>query len=301
MAAWVKPIDIAVRFIAALAITLYLEMKRYLPPGMLLAANCLLVLLLPASAFLSWRVPVGVLAAEALLGGIYFWIRYRRDARAACMRLTRRCEQNPQSPHYRYDQKGGDTPACCASHLLHVLYTTCGLLEEADISYFICDGTLLGAVRHGGLIPWDTDCDIAVLQEHVPRLRKLVWSFIVRGLWVYEHPGCFTIQYGVNGINSLHTDIYLVSRGNTGRLQYDDRTGIDPADVYPRRLYRFHERFLWGPNRAGKILRDLYGEDCLSTAEKKHRRDAPAAGKPTGPKAIIEAPHPPATLNLPLW
>jgi hypothetical protein len=299
MAACVKSADTAVRFIAALAITLHLEVKRYLPPGMVLAANALLVMLLPASALLRWQVPVGILAAEIVLVGGYVGIRYRRDARSVCMRLTRRCEQNPDSRHYRYDQKGWDTPACCASHLLRVLYTTCGLLEEADIPYFICDGTLLGALRHGGLIPWDTDCDIAVMEEDAPRLRQLAWSFIVRGLWVYEHAGCFTIQYGVNGINSLHTDIYLASRGPDGKLRYDDRTGIDPADVYPRQSYRFHGRRLWGPNRGEKILRELYGEDCLRRAEKKHRIGSPADGESTDPAAPAMERSP--ARNAPPW
>ena len=48
----------------------------------------------------------------------------------------------------------------CKKISLNILLDVTKFCDEHDITYFLACGTLLGAIRHKGFIPWDDDVDI---------------------------------------------------------------------------------------------------------------------------------------------
>ena len=56
------------------------------------------------------------------------------------------------------------------ARLLDMARAVSAICEAHQIPFFMISGTMLGAIRHRGFIPWDDDMDFAVPREYYPQL-----------------------------------------------------------------------------------------------------------------------------------
>ena len=69
--------------------------------------------------------------------------------------------------------------------LLDMLEVVMKICDKHGIRYFLDGGSLLGAVRHKGIIPWDDDVDITVLRADYEKLQNVLPK---------ELPSCYFMQ-----------------------------------------------------------------------------------------------------------
>lgn len=112
-----------------------------------------------------------------------------------------------------------------------ILKYVSGFCEEHGIRYYLAYGTLLGAVRHKGFIPWDDDVDLFIPR---PDYMRLLETFV--GSHEYKLLSCFNKKdyvYPFSKVQSIYTKTLLPS----GKV-LDHGLGIDlfPLDGIPDEL-----------------------------------------------------------------
>lgn len=71
-----------------------------------------------------------------------------------------------------YDYVVGSKEQKTFKVLLNILKLWNEFTKECGIEYWACSGTLLGAVRHSGFIPWDNDIDISIMLPDLKKVKK---------------------------------------------------------------------------------------------------------------------------------
>ena len=76
---------------------------------------------------------------------------------------------------------------CCQLKQLSMLEEIDRICQKHHIGYWLDGGTLLGAVRHKGFIPWDDDIDIAMRQEDLQRFIEVAPQELPDTLYLQSH------------------------------------------------------------------------------------------------------------------
>ena len=92
--------------------------------------------------------------------------------------------------------------------ILDVVHKVC---VDNGLKYSLFYGSLLGAVRHGGFIPWDDDIDIIMPREDYDKLLK-IWKSQVSDDYILQDPYSFP---------ALVNNFTKIRKNNTTFLQFD--------------------------------------------------------------------------------
>lgn len=79
---------------------------------------------------------------------------------------------NKESEKNKLEQE--ETLKILQSKLLEILIVFDKVCKEENLKYCLFGGSLLGAVRHKGFIPWDDDADIAMPRKDFEILKKVI-------------------------------------------------------------------------------------------------------------------------------
>lgn len=99
--------------------------------------------------------------------------------------------------------------------------------RENDIRYTVFGGTLLGAVRHKGYIPWDDDADIAMLREDYEKFRKCAHLLDKNICYFQDHKNDPGYRWGYAKLRRTGTRFVRV-----GQEHLTCRTGLF-IDIFP--------------------------------------------------------------------
>ena len=72
---------------------------------------------------------------------------------------------------------------------LQILQYLKQVCNENGLRYYLCGGTLLGAIRHKGYIPWDDDIDVAMpMSDYIKLYELLKQNDSYQPVTIYNHP-----------------------------------------------------------------------------------------------------------------
>ena len=127
---------------------------------------------------------------------------------------------------FRVDEKRKKVWAVCLDMLMQ-LDSVC---KKHGLQYYLLYGSLLGAVRHHGFIPWDDDLDVVMFREDFEKLSGLGEEFVYPYFLQNAHtdPGVGSPVMKIRNSNTCQFNKFLNYGGFNSGIALD----IFPLDNY---------------------------------------------------------------------
>lgn len=155
----------------------------------------------------------------------------------------------------------------CQLRQLEILKEIDTVCRRHGIGYWLDGGTLLGAVRHGGFIPWDDDIDIAMDYRDMLRFAELARNELPEGLFVQTpqtDPSVKEQMVKIRDLNSLY-----IEKGDNFVADYVKGIFVDvfPFEAHPDIPRSWTRRLAKGITKSNSILHHPHTYSLRAVAE----------------------------------
>lgn len=126
--------------------------------------------------------------------------------------------------------------------MLELLCEIDRICKKHGIRYWLSSGTLIGAVRHGGFIPWDDDLDIEMMREDYDRLMDILPTELPSTMALQNHRTDHTYFFFYAKVRDRRS---LLSEGNNyDRMWKEQGIYIDifPLEYQPISIHKISEK-----------------------------------------------------------
>ena len=115
--------------------------------------------------------------------------------------------------------------------LVDILIEIDKICRKHNIQYWITFGTLLGAVRHGGFIPWDDDIDIAMPSDDLKKFIEIAPKELPSNLFLQTKNTDPSIQVDIVKVR-LNNSLFIIRHEDFLR-DYHKGLFVDIFEVIP--------------------------------------------------------------------
>ena len=115
---------------------------------------------------------------------------------------------------------------------LNILRNFIEVCDKLNVSYFAIQGTLLGAVRHHGFIPWDDDIDVGMLREDYNKFLENAQMLLPEPYFLQTHRTDPMYPHGFAKIRNSATTFVETTCRNL-KMNHGIYIDIFPFDYYP--------------------------------------------------------------------
>ncbi|GFR93974.1 lipopolysaccharide cholinephosphotransferase licD [Elysia marginata] len=173
------------------------------------------------------------------------------------------------------DQHLAFVPALDFSEKLNLVWLLAVMaksLSDAGVEFFMRGGSLLGAARHRGIIPWDDDIDVAVNISDWTRVREALTC--LKGYELGVAPNMHW-KFKPAGKTFPFIDIFFYMENDHYMWAVTDYTRrtftLRKEDVLPLRPAIFEGVSVLLPRRTELITKELYGYNSCQSRSLDHK------------------------------